>query len=331
MEESRKALQEKLSALYRDAAVDTNALMAGLEGAHGKLLHEVEALERQAVEPTSAVDDDAIWRAVLDLFDGRTGTPYDDKAVEELCKVAETRFAVGRPPGYADQEKGGTAQYGDYILWQQILDRAKATSLPVIFVTDDRKDDWWLKSHGRTVGPRPELVSEMLQEAGVDFWMYQPDQFMTYASERYKTDVSPETLQEVRSLPSRSQHVDVAERIHPPDTDATWRIVRRNRSSTLRRIAETRTELARVEELSAGELSPGQRAYLHERRRDLLGEMAMLERRMADSEQLAESLRQRRPEPARIGRSIRARQTQWVDDAEQEELPQFADDGGDGS
>jgi len=325
VEESRKTLQEKLSALYRDAAVDTKALMAGLEEAHGKLLHEVEALEKQAVEPTAAVENDVIWRAVLDLFDGRTGNPYDEEAYAELCKVAQSRFSAGRPPGFADEKKGGTEQYGDYILWRQMLDHAKATSSPMVLVTDDRKEDWWLKSHGSTIGPLPELVAEMHQEAGVDFYMYQPDQFMTFASERFKTDVSPETLQEVRSLPSRTQHVHSPTSVEPPDLDAMWRSVRRTRASLLRRISEARHELARVESLSGGHLRPDQAAYLQERRHDLLRELAMLERRMLDHERIGETLRH--GGAGRPGsRPVRATQTEWTSEGEQEQLPEFADD-----
>jgi predicted transcriptional regulator len=64
-----------------------------------------------------------------------------------------------------------------------MLDHAADEKKPIIFITDDRKFDWWLEHSGRTIGPRPELVHEMKARAGVPFHMYSSNRFIEYAQE----------------------------------------------------------------------------------------------------------------------------------------------------
>ena len=58
------------------------------------------------------------------------------------------------------------------IIWKQILSFAKDKAIKdIILVTDDSKSDWWWKiesSGPKVIGPRPELVEEIMREAGVD-------------------------------------------------------------------------------------------------------------------------------------------------------------------
>src|SRR5207244_2596557 len=98
-----------------------------------------------------------------------------------VLKEAAARYAKGIPPGYADATKPGDNKYGDAVLWIQLLEHARTRAAPIIFVTDDVKEDWWTRVAGRTVGPRPALVEEMGSVAGQAFWMYRAAAFMQYA------------------------------------------------------------------------------------------------------------------------------------------------------
>ena len=51
----------------------------------------------------------------------------------------------------------------------KLLERAKAEKKPLLFVTDDAKEDWWLIHEERTIGPRPELLREFAKLLGVKF------------------------------------------------------------------------------------------------------------------------------------------------------------------
>lgn len=117
--------------------------------------------------------------------------------------MRERRYQNKIPPGYKDARKGGDQQYGDLILWLQVIDQAKESGKPIVFVTDDRKDDWWLNFKGKTIGPLPELIDEIRQEANVLFHMYTPDLFMSWAGDNLQQSVSQEAIGEVQDLRSR--------------------------------------------------------------------------------------------------------------------------------
>lgn len=57
------------------------------------------------------------------------------------------------------------------------------------------------------IGPRPELVSEILTKAGVSFYMYRSDQFMEYAREHLKQQVDQQAIDEVRSIRERDEEL----------------------------------------------------------------------------------------------------------------------------
>ena len=86
-------------------------------------------------------------------------------------------------------------KFGDLVVWKQVIEHAKTSAIKdFIFVTDDDKDDWWwaIESQGhKRLGPRPELVEEIMREAGVErFHMYSSEQFLEFADTYLKVKVS---------------------------------------------------------------------------------------------------------------------------------------------
>ena len=77
---------------------------------------------------------------------------------------------------------------------------------PVIFITDDRKEDWWLERNGKTIGPRPELLEEFLSKTGQSFYMYRPQQFLLYSKDKLGSTVSDNTIEEVKELDNAKDH-----------------------------------------------------------------------------------------------------------------------------
>jgi hypothetical protein len=145
---------------------------------------------------------DPFRETIVELFDGKVGEPYSKEGLDKIHKKAEERFKQESPPGYKDKTKGGTEQYGDVVLWFQLLDQAKSQKKPIIFITDDGKEDWWLKHKGKTIGPRPELIQEMSSEASVSFHMYSSEQFMIYAQNflDFQDNQAATVVEEVREI-----------------------------------------------------------------------------------------------------------------------------------
>lgn len=130
-------------------------------------------------------------------FDNKVGDPYPSEKLTALQEDAETRCSERIPPGYADYDQATDNSFGDVLIWLQLIDKAVETGTPIIFITRDKKEDWWLKYRSTTVGPRPELIQEMHEKAGVDFYLYGPKSFLEHAGKKYMIEVSKETVEEV--------------------------------------------------------------------------------------------------------------------------------------
>ena len=74
-----------------------------------------------------------------------------------------------------------------------------------MLVTDDKKEDWWERFKGKTVGPRPELVKEFKDSTSNTFHMYQADRFLELARENLGEQVSAEIVEEIREVRRRDK------------------------------------------------------------------------------------------------------------------------------
>jgi len=153
--------------------------------------------------------DDKVLSRLEELFDDEiVGQLYDDKQLEEIAKQGEDRYEKKIPPGYKDQDKkedenapSRNRKYGDLIIWKQMIEKAKESGKPLIFITNDAKDDWVLyaKDH-RKLGAKPLLKKEMIAEASVDFALYSSDEFLDIAHKQFNMSVKPQSVQEVKKF-----------------------------------------------------------------------------------------------------------------------------------
>jgi hypothetical protein len=149
----------------------------------------------------------------LDLLDAQfgdcTGKPLSPEVMKGIESEGAFRFQHGIPPGYRDGKKESAGdparKYGDLILWKQVIAKAKESKKPLILVTDDQKTDWWLEQSGRTIGPRPELIEEFLQEAGERFWMYSVDRFLAELAKTANVGVSTAVIEEVKEVSEKAR------------------------------------------------------------------------------------------------------------------------------
>jgi len=143
---------------------------------------------------------DDILDAIEKLFKKKVGESYTKENTIKIEEEGEKRYKRKIPPGYIDSNKGDKNKYGDLIIWHQIIDKAKEKSCPIIFVNDDRKEDWWRKSNKENIGPRPELIKEIYLKSKVKFYMYAPDKFLENAGKYLKLKVEKETIDEVKTI-----------------------------------------------------------------------------------------------------------------------------------
>jgi rRNA-processing protein FCF1 len=139
----------------------------------------------QATHPVQEIAE-AVDR-LTQLLQGRIGDKWKPEQFTALKKEGEERYAKKVPPGYKDAKKdsGEFDKFGDLIIWKDMVAKAKADKKPVIFISDDAKEDWWWIHKGRKLGPRPELIDEFRTESGQDFHIYEFSQFLRFAAERF--------------------------------------------------------------------------------------------------------------------------------------------------
>lgn len=158
---------------------------------------------------------DEIQKDLRALFDDRVGEPFTEEELEAICKEGEERYSKRIPPGFKDGAKTEdefTAsihrRFGDFIIWRQLLKMSTEQKKGIIFVNDDKKEDWWYIFKGKTIGPRPELIKEFSDKTESHFYMYQSDLFLELAAQHFKQDIKAESVDEVREL----RHQDLLRR-----------------------------------------------------------------------------------------------------------------------
>ena len=129
--------------------------------------------------------------------------------------LGKHRYEFKIPPGYGDlygKEKKGTQIFGDLIIWKQMLEYSKEKKLPIIFITNDiKKDEDWCyldkkATEDRIYSPREELIKEIKDFSGVDFWMYNLPQFLFNAKEYIQASIDEELIQSI------SQHLNTQDK-----------------------------------------------------------------------------------------------------------------------
>lgn len=160
--------------------------------------------------------DDPILTEVFDLFDGAVGDPPSVEERQRLADEAKRRRDEKIPPGYEDAKKEAARADGDFLVWHELLSHAKQTQRPLIFVTSERKGDWWEIQGGRRIGARRELLEEAHTVAGQRVLILSTDLFIERVAAREGQQVPQDLLFEIRRLSEGSEHAahrDILEEI----------------------------------------------------------------------------------------------------------------------
>lgn len=159
---------------------------------------------------------------------------HNDEAWSEL----KQRYSQKRPPGYADASKpdGGI---GDLLIWRSILRLGEERKQHCVFVSSDRKRDWWGQSSG-PFQPRLELIEE--------YRVASKGQTLHLALLGDVLDLigaTPETVKEVRSIetPDRGQNATAlvnryASLTHELSDNVSYLSQLRSQMDTIRRLKD---------------------------------------------------------------------------------------------
>lgn len=166
-----------------------------------KILSE---LESQKTTHPDFESDDSILYSITEIFENSVGKDFSETELLDIYKDGKARYERKIPPGYKDLEKkkkGERNIYGDLIIWKQLIIYAKKEKKPIIFITDDRKEDWWTIEGGKTIRPREELIKEFFDLTGIRILIYNADSFLHFAKERnLLPEINDKTLEEIKEI-----------------------------------------------------------------------------------------------------------------------------------
>lgn len=236
LDQIRGNLDEQLSQLLRGAGRrDLAPLREAIDGGFDSLREKLKEAEKEHTKGLGdSIREDPIYEEVVELCAERVGSPFDDERQATVIEDAERRFESQTPPGYLDSGKDEKTKYGDVILWHQLCEQALETGKPVVLIADDRKSDWVWEVRGKTIGPRPELVAEMSERAGVGFHLYTPTRFLEmWERKGGGQNVEPDVLVEIESSgkkgPSESTLAQIGKLLDSSALASTyhWPVLRR--------------------------------------------------------------------------------------------------------
>ena len=153
-----------------------------------KLSKIADKIEDKKEERPKWEKEDNIRDRLDELFEGNVGPSYSEDELEKIEDEGKERYENDMPPGFEDREKEEN-KFGDLVIWKQMIDKAEETESPILFVTNDSKTDWWEKVNENKIGPKYELIREMLDEAGNRFHMYTMKSFLRYGKEHVDFDL----------------------------------------------------------------------------------------------------------------------------------------------
>lgn len=208
IEKQRAATIQALRTWANRVAFESGSLdelQAGIEGAFMSVVDAItSSFESETTNRALDTNSDPVLASLEQILDGRVGPPLSPEELEEHISIGRKRIEAGTPPGYMDLAKAKgedlDAALGDYLVWEQILREANRRRVDVLLVTGDVKEDWWRRVEGETRGPRPELVQEMRNRAGVRLFMLRPESLLVRARVVLQVDVRDESVEDVERV-----------------------------------------------------------------------------------------------------------------------------------
>jgi len=165
-----------------------------------KLNEIIETINQKVDQNPDFLYDDEVRNKLDELYSGKIGDNYPENRLQEIYDMGKIRYSQKIPPGFKDKK------YGDLVIWFQMMEYAKHQNLPIIFITDDSKEDWWLRPES-TGGPHPALIKEFTTSTNQDFFIYTLSEFLKNAKEYLNVDVDPETIDTAKEIQVISEDV----------------------------------------------------------------------------------------------------------------------------
>lgn len=174
---------------------DLKSISAEILDAHRRYLKAANLLKKSLTEWSWS---DVVSDLYCDIFTADNIVSFDLKE-SDFRDDLQWRCKHKVPPGYNDENKIDSGM-GDLAIWYTLINLGKTKNKAIIFVTNERKNDWVYKSDDSVLAPRTELVLEFQRETGNHFDIIDWSGFLELAGAKN------ETIEEANKVESMEQN-----------------------------------------------------------------------------------------------------------------------------
>lgn len=189
----------KIKALSQKNSKNENDCSIFLEEINKIIIDNIDKIKNKKMEHQKELNDDDILLFIENMFKGKVGDNISEKTINEYKEEGKKRYEDKIPPGYADNQKKEN-KYGDFIIWKEMKDKSKKDNKHIIFISEDRKEDWIKNVNGEKKGPRPELINEFYNENKKLFYMYNTESFLFLSNKYIKSNISNDMIDEIKNI-----------------------------------------------------------------------------------------------------------------------------------
>ncbi|MGD1815935.1 MAG: PIN domain-containing protein [Pleomorphochaeta sp.] len=133
------------------------------------------------------------------IFTNKIIQEFSNSELESFYKNGKNRFANKIPPGFKDQGKKQEPYcYNDYIIWESLIKFSTDNKKDLIFVSDDRKEDWAKIVDGLNLGMLPKLKKEFHEKTGRNIILLSTETFINYVANKTGENVDEDLIKEVK-------------------------------------------------------------------------------------------------------------------------------------
>lgn len=162
-----------------------------------------ELLDNEKKQKVPHYENDPIQKSILTLIDTNIGKKFEDDEYLTVKEEGLRRFNEKIPPGYKDSNK---EENGDYYIFYSLMKKSKQDNKDIIFITDDAKEDWFIKVNGEKHGGRYELLDEFHKETGKLLMIYTSDGFVEQYDKSIKHATDEKIITELKDVRNITEH-----------------------------------------------------------------------------------------------------------------------------
>lgn len=144
------------------------------------------------------VGDDFVLRELLAVIGDDVGDPISESELQKEYK--RRKDGITPPFCKMDDDKDEERRTGDVAIWLELMRQYEGKCKPLIFVTDDVKENWWQPTCGGRRDPQPVLVQEALARIKAGVLFYTSERFSETAPSRLGVSISKTLADETKKI-----------------------------------------------------------------------------------------------------------------------------------